>query len=125
MGTPTRNTIQSLAVEAKKRLKLGYWNEIKEKRRLDETDGCAVRRYRDRQALTKEEEFYYGKVKKILSESADGVIINPIGRLMDEKYFSELSFEDKQYYVFKLSGLYISIKNKILREESEPPEIKR
>jgi hypothetical protein len=105
----TKSAMQSLASAAKNRLKRGYWNEIKEKR-LEESPG-RIKRADD--VLTKEEEVYYGKVKKILAESETAVIINPIGRLMDKKYYAALSADEKQLYIFKLSEIYISVKRKI------------
>ncbi|MDR2047599.1 MAG: hypothetical protein LBP79_06900 [Clostridiales bacterium] len=108
-----KNTFQALALEAKNRLKHGYWNEIKEKRK--QTEPSDRNKKRAAALLTKEEEAYYVRVKKILAESAeaDAVVINPIGRLIDKKYYAELSAEEKQQYVFRLSEIYISIKKKI------------
>ncbi|MDR3264290.1 MAG: hypothetical protein LBT30_08290 [Clostridiales bacterium] len=118
MDAATKNTIQALAVEAKKRLKFGYWNEIKEKRKSDETDTDGKRRITESSALTKEEEKYYAGVKKILADGKSEVIVNPIGRLMDKEYYSELNLSEKQQYVFRLSRIYISVKNKIASAES-------
>lgn len=109
MATTVKSAMQSLASEAKNRLKRGYWNDIKEKRREE----CSGRIRRPDDVLTKEEEFYYGKVKKILAESENAVIINPIGQLMDKKHYAELNANEKQLYIFRLSEIYISIKRKI------------
>lgn len=105
-------TIQALASEAKKRMKRGYWNEIKEKRRNDGPES-AFRRDTDKNRLTKEEESYYLKVKKILTDEREGIVVNPIGRLMDRQHYSGLTPSEKQHYVFKLSEIYVSIKNKL------------
>ncbi|MDR3294102.1 MAG: hypothetical protein LBT20_08390 [Clostridiales bacterium] len=116
MDVQTRGTIQSVAAEAKKRMKLGYWNDIKERRRTEErphTGRCGA------DTLTKEEEQYYARVKKILSAGEDEVIINPIAQLMDKQHYSELSPSDKQQYVFRLSEIYISIKKKIAAGEAK------
>ncbi|MDR2090808.1 MAG: hypothetical protein LBP62_04055 [Clostridiales bacterium] len=109
MAVMVKNTIQALASEAKNRLKRGYWNDVKERRKEE----CAGRVKRADNELTAEEKFYYGKVKKILAESENAVIINPIGLLMDKKYYAGLDACEKQLYVFKLSAIYISVKRKI------------
>ncbi|MDR1939720.1 MAG: hypothetical protein LBQ40_02875 [Clostridiales bacterium] len=114
--TAKNSTIQSLATEAKKRMKLGYWSEVKEKRRLEEREGKMTKKAVDDFALTKEEERYYSDVKNILEDCGE-VIINPIGRLMDKQFYAGLDYADKQLYVFRLSQIYISIKNKIAATE--------
>jgi len=60
------------------------------------------------------EQELYERVCKLLSR--EDVVINPIQELVDTKYYSTLSLEAKQKYIFDLSEKYKEMKLKYERE---------
>ena len=111
--------LKKRALLAKHRLKMGYWqkllkerndlitlggNTVEARRRADE----ARRQQYSRDNLrfvdvdrAKGEEELYRKVCAILDEDED--VINPIGKLIDEKEYAKMDSMAKQKYVSYLS----------------------
>lgn len=109
---------KAYAKQAKKRLKEGFWSDVKNQRNYYElvaaTNGgsadFAVNR--QKQALksqlynrehTAEEEFYK-RVCCILS--GDEVVTNPIARLMDREAAEHMSPQQRNTYMLQLSAKY-------------------
>ena len=61
-----------------------------------------------------QEQELYNRVCKLLE--SENVIVNPIQELIDHKYYSTLSLEAKQKYVFELSEKYKEMKNRYIKE---------
>lgn len=67
--------------------------------------------------LSAKEQELYERVCKLLSR--DEVVINPIQELIDNKYYSSLSLEGKQKYIFELSEKYKQMKLRFNKEREE------
>lgn len=127
----TRDNFRNLATEAKKRMKYGYWTNIKSQRETEidnaksegkGTDGIysyyrnkvMMDFYRESLPVT-DEDIMYSRVCKIL-DSEDSVT-NIIGVLMDKDYYENADREEKSRYILKLSRLYIKMKERYLIEK--------
>lgn len=64
--------------------------------------------------FTAQEQELYERVCKLLSR--EDVVINPIQELVDNKYYSTLTLEAKQKYIFDLSEKYKEMKLRFERE---------
>lgn len=64
----------------------------------------------------KEQELY-NRVCKVLN--SDEIIINPIQELIDHKYYSTLSLEAKQKYVYELSEKFKEMKIRYIKEHEQ------
>ena len=97
------------ATEAKKRLASGYFqkNECIINKQVYHTSGVD---YLD-------EERMYKIVIDIVD--SDEIVINPLGRLMNKEYFDSLDYSSRQRYVFKLSEIYIKLKNRYINEKEK------
>lgn len=100
--------LKKLAQSAKNRMKKGYWQgasaaEIIPAHREDKLGYAA-------------EEEMYAKVREMLS--VDECVMDPIGRLIDKTLFGEMTFAEKNRYVFDLSKVYVRLKNRYYREKS-------
>ena len=109
---------KAYAKQAKKRLKEGFWSDVKNQRNYFElvaaTNGgsadFAVNR--QQQALKNQlynrehsaEEDVYRRVCGILS--GDEVVTNPIARLMDSEAAAQMSPQQKNTYMLQLSAKY-------------------
>lgn len=109
---------KAYAKQAKKRLKEGFWSDVKNQRNYFElvaaTNGgsadFAVNR--QKQALKNQlynrehsaEEEFYRRVCGILS--GDEVVTNPIARLMDSEAAAQMSPQQKNTYMLQLSAKY-------------------
>lgn len=107
---------KAYAKQAKKRLKEGFWSDVKNQRNYFElvaaTNGgsadFAVNR--QKQALKNQlynrehsaEEEFYRRVCGILS--GDEVVTNPIARLMDSEAAAQMSPQQKNTYMLQLSA---------------------
>ena len=123
--------MKELAVEAKKRLKGGYWTNYLERRDedMDLARRCGVsedyvaRAFRGRAKeeliLRKKddgrERDLYEKVKAMLD--CDEIVLDPIGRLIDEGRIEGATEGEIERYILELSGAYVKIKRKIREEE--------
>ena len=61
-----------------------------------------------------QEQELYNRVCRLLE--SDSVVINPIQELIDHKYYSSLSLDAKQKYVFELSEKYKEMKERYIKE---------
>ena len=61
------------------------------------------------------EQELYNRVCKLLS--SDEIVVNPIQELIDRKYYSTLSLEAKQKYVYELSEKYKEMKIRYIKEQ--------
>lgn len=66
------------------------------------------------QISSKEEEKFYQKVSKILSENYD--IINPLGKLVDIEKLEQMSDIEKERHIINLADKYIKMKNRYEKE---------
>ena len=96
-----RSTLKQLARNAKYRMKTGYFaEECISKDTLPSID--------------KEEKRIYEKVIEIFNN--DEPVTNPLGILIDETLFENLSPIDRERYVLELSKLYVRMTEKYLKE---------
>lgn len=87
--------IQNVAKMAKARIKCGYWNQIK----------------KEKLAIIQEIEQVDNEMYEIVASiiESDEIVINPISKLMDEKYYAGLSDEGKNRYVLELANKYLKL----------------
>ena len=111
-------SIKSVAKEAKKRLKNRFWEDYKKE------VACSVKTASEEgftpsgvenyfkklvvktvKGVSEEDEQFYAKVKLMLDEvgSRPG---DALDRLMDKNYFSGLSYEARERYLFRLAKRY-------------------
>ncbi|MCL2861104.1 MAG: hypothetical protein FWE22_01675 [Firmicutes bacterium] len=111
--------LKKRALLAKHRLKIGYWQQVHEKKssELTKENGNTImeklikdeikekferemnKELGNKQVL-KEEEFFE-KVRKILDDDEDS--INPIGKLIEHDVYDKLDDDNKQRYILELS----------------------
>ncbi len=63
----------------------------------------------------KEDEAFVRKVEKIIIEDQ---LLNPIGRLIDKKYYQQLNNVDKEFYLLKLIDRYNKVKDQYMKENA-------
>ncbi len=68
-------------------------------------------------SLGVQEQELYERVKRLLTR--DEIVINPIQELIDKKYYSTLSGDAKQKYIFDLTEKYKELKTRFEREQQE------
>lgn len=121
--------VKQRAKEAKERLKSGYWLQKLNKLALDvaraKEVGVSTVKVRDfyRKKIDDEinhrvdyDEAFYEKVKRIVDEHGESC--NALGLLTDKAFFSSLSYEQQERYIFNLSEKYrLAIKR--YRQEKE------
>ncbi|MGI6701499.1 MAG: hypothetical protein ACOX3U_03425 [Christensenellales bacterium] len=127
----TRDNFRYLATEAKKRMKHGYWTNIISRRTQEIEDAKnkgvnteSIYNYYKHKVMSdfyrdclpvSDEELIYSKVCKIL-DSGDNVT-NILGMLMDRDYFNAADSEEKSRYIFKLSRLFVKMKQRYMMEK--------
>ena len=62
-----------------------------------------------------QEQELYDRVCKLLN--SEEIVINPIQELIDNKYYSTLSMEAKQKYIYDLSEKYKQMKLRYIKEQ--------
>ena len=124
------NELKSLATAAKQRLKCGVYSSevIKDvaKSKAKASD------YFYQNALALKREKFIAKFVTITNEYDDALIkkvyamlktnellCNPIGRLVDKKYFNSLNEFEKQHYILSLSEKYNRIKDEYYENNSK------
>lgn len=126
-----RDNFRNLALEAKKRMKYGYWTKVISNRKSDVDNAISkgkrpesVYSYYRNKVMTdflreclpvSDEEVMYSKVCKILDSEES--VTNPIGILMDKEYFNNADMESRSRYVLRLSQLYIKMKERYYYEK--------
>lgn len=126
--------LKKRALLAKKRMKMGYWQQLqKEREELLEEVGASeigqhkisevqrARYIRDNNKSinnnqTIRDEMLYKKVKNMLDE--DEYTLNPIGQLMDKNIYNKLDEQNKQRYVLELSNKYHELRDRYYRERT-------
>ena len=120
-----RQTLKTLARQAKMRVKTGFWENCKEE--IDEklerakeqglNENAAGRYLKSRVSSSisgeKEDAFYLQVKKKLLQ---DGEVSDAIGRLTDKAYYETLSYEEKQRYTLSLSERYLRALERFRKE---------
>ena len=100
--------LKRLAQSAKNRLKKGYWQGATAEESVPSRANSEI-------GYAAEEELY-AKVREMLS--ADECVIDPIGRLIDQKRFCGMDSSEKSRYVFELAKTYARLKDRYYREKS-------
>ena len=126
--------IKRRALLAKQRLKMGYWQRMREEQdRVAEAtnDSAVIRSARNarlrefeqqsRRALgddfVERDERLYGKVRDMLDRDED--VSDPIGRLVDREVFDSLDDGNKQRYILELSAKFRELKERYYKEKSK------
>ena len=126
--------IKRRALLAKQRLKMGYWQRMREEQdRVAEAtnDSAVIRSARNarlrefeqqsRRALgddfAERDERLYGKVRDMLDRDED--VSDPIGRLVDKEVFDSLDDSNKQRYILELSAKFRELKERYYKEKSK------
>ncbi len=105
-----RNTLQELALQAKKRMCNGYSKPINS---INVSASGKVITF-EKSSLPINSETNCYKIYEAL-QSTDTV--NPLSRLIDKELLETLTPEQRQRYVFKLSEAYISVKHQIVGDK--------
>ncbi len=122
------NDLKSMAKDAKKRLKTGFWEEHKDGINLIKTqaksqgiESSNIVRYYQTTVIKEvkhkkdETELFYTKVKGILDSV--GEVSDIIKRLIDADAYNALPYERKQRYVMDLSAKYREALGRYKREK--------
>ncbi len=109
--------IKTLAKEAKRRLKSGFWEkykvEVVEKSKLAKASGVKTQEVvefyqaKEFQTITKDsesEEEFYLKVKEILNTEGEMCLI--FSKLIDHDVYDNLTYDAKQKYTLELAEKY-------------------
>ncbi len=118
-------SLKTLAKEAKRRMKRGFWQEcekqLEDERSYARTQGINESKlelyFRDKVDARIRGEMpdeFYLKVKKMLLE--EGEVSDAIGRLTDKQYYATLSYAEKQRYNLELSEKYLRALERFKRE---------
>ncbi len=124
----TQHTFKSLAKEAKKRMKSGYWDnfdkELQSKKNLAEDVGVnpshvaeyyMATTFNEVNGKRSSDEEFYNKVKKLLIEH--GEVSNAIGRLVDHDVYDKMNYDQKQRYMLDLSNRYLEALERFRKEK--------
>lgn len=121
-------SFKSLARDAKKRIKSGFWenskDDLKEYVQTAEKNGFntskAERYFTSKISVSikgkenSEDEAFYNKVKELLLK--EGEVSDAIGRLTDKEYYFSLSFDERQRYTLELSEKYLRALERFKKE---------
>ena len=124
-------SIRECAKKAKQRLSSGFWNTVELNRikyikeHYHSGDNISQLNYMFQKIVEdevygtkkvdKEEEKFYKKVKKLLTENE--YVLNPIIKLIDHEVYDGLSDIAKQNYIYELTDKYNKMKEKIEQEQ--------
>lgn len=109
---------------AKQRLKMGYWESLKNQRSDESARGTAqgeevVRRMRPVEVVSHTsaaDEKMYRKVCAILD--SDEISLNPIGQLIERDVYDGLDANGRQRYVLELSEKFRELRDRYYREKT-------
>ena len=119
-------SFKSVAKEAKRRLKSGFWENCKDElsaelaraRDAGVSESRACRYFTGKVSCTirggGEDDAFYERVKEMLL--TEGEVSDAIGRLTDRAYYNSLSYEDRQRYTLALSERYLKALERFRRE---------
>jgi len=117
--------MRKMAEKAKTRLKNGFWEDYREN--VETTVKakpanscrseivCYYRAKAVREIVSPSDDTFYYKVKHILD--TDGDVSDIIGRLCDEDKMRDMSFQEKQMYLFELSEKYRACRERYEQEK--------
>ena len=125
MATGKEKSFKSIARDAKRRLKSGFWQDCEEElarelaraREAGVSESRAAHYFTDKIALKLsggDDEAFYARVREMLL--AEGEVSDAIGRLIDRAYYDTLSYEEKQRYTLRLSERYLRALERFRRE---------
>ena len=123
----SEKSLKTLAREAKKRLKTGFWEKYKEsvvdsfeKAKAEGVDASKVIGFYEAKVssakIKDESEVFYQKVKDLLDSYGERG--NMISMLIDYSVYDSLSYEKKQKYILELSEKYRKALERYKREKS-------
>lgn len=119
-------SFKSVAKEAKRRLKSGFWENCKDElsaelaraRDAGVSESRACRYFTGKVSCTirggGEDDAFYERVKTMLL--TEGEVSDAIGRLTDRAYYNSLSYEERQRYTLALSERYLKALERFRRE---------
>ena len=119
-------SFKSVAKEAKRRLKSGFWENCKDElsaelaraRDAGVSESRACRYFTGKVSCTirggGEDDAFYERVKNMLL--TEGEVSDAIGRLTDRAYYNSLSYEERQRYTLALSERYLKALERFRRE---------
>ncbi len=128
----TTRTLKELSMEAKRRLKQGFWTEIgREKQNVESANTEDVNQYFDSmimksirsEASAEEEKMFEERVREIVENEES--ISNPITLLIDDTIVESLGdYNSRQRYLMSVSERYRKVREEILREKKLREAIK-
>ncbi|MBO5525387.1 MAG: hypothetical protein J5993_01420 [Clostridia bacterium] len=118
-------SLKSVAKDAKKRLKQGFWENYHEEREehLERVKEQGLNESRASLYLTgkvaskikgEQEDEFYLRVKELLL--SEGEVSDALGRLTDKEYYATLTYEEKGRYTLELSEKYLKALERFKRE---------
>lgn len=122
-GTASRS-LKELSLEAKRRLKKGFWTEIgREKQNINSPNTDDVNQYFDSKimkSIKKEGEaeadrMFEERVREIVENEEN--ISNPITLLIDDTIVERLDYNSRQRYLMSISERYNRVREEILRDK--------
>ena len=122
-GTASRS-LKELSLEAKRRLKKGFWTEIgREKQNVNSSNTDDVNLYFDSkimESIKKEGEaeadrMFEERVREIVENEEN--ISNPITLLIDDTIVERLDYNSRQRYLMSISERYNRVREEILRDK--------
>ena len=122
-GTASRS-LKELSLEAKRRLKKGFWTEIsREKQNVNSSNTDDVNLYFDSKimkSIKKEGEaeadrMFEERVREIVENEEN--ISNPITLLIDDTIVERLDYNSRQRYLMSISERYNRVREEILRDK--------
>ncbi len=125
MPDKTQGNFKSIAKEAKRRMKSGFWENCK-----SEISGEIARAAAAGVSESRAGRYFAGKVNTSLRGGGDdafyekvrallvseGEVSDAIGRLTDHSLYDTLSYEEKQRYTLTLSERYLKAVERFRRE---------
>jgi hypothetical protein len=128
-----KDALRKLAGQAKKRLKNGYWDEMKTERggeikkaECEGRDPQAVKEYYRHKlskefnggldAKDKDDEVFYKKVVAIIT--SDELVTNPIALLKDDELYQSMDVGSRQRYILTISEKYRAMCDRYEKEQA-------
>ena len=122
-GTASRS-LKELSLEAKRRLKKGFWTEIgREKQNVNSSNTDDVNLYFDSKIMksskkegeAEADRMFEERVREIVENEEN--ISNPITLLIDDTIVERLDYNSRQRYLMSISERYNRVREEILRDK--------
>lgn len=117
-----KSTFKQYANDARKRLSGGFWQDVKQQRKLGQANITIQMEEKSKQAnitfniaLNSEEQMYS---KVVQMQTGDKVITNPIAQLIDWEYYNNMDVNQRQFYLLKLANDYNRLLKRYNRERN-------